>query len=229
MIKWTDDQRELLDGLATWCAALSANHIERDAAATFPWDKWKLVQECGILRLPFEPRWGGLGQDLLTTLYLLEGLGNGCRDGGLNFAVSTHLASTGVPLARFGSAELKSRYLPRVVAGETIGAHAITEPDGGSDALAMRTTATRDGDHFVLNGSKAFVSNGPVADLFVVYARTNREAGPLGVSAFLVERDTPGLITGQPITKMGLHTAPLCEVYLDDCRVPANQVLARPG
>jgi alkylation response protein AidB-like acyl-CoA dehydrogenase len=229
MIKWTDDQRDLLAGLGTWCAALSADHIERDAAGAFPADKWKLVQECGILRLPFEPRWGGLGQDLLTTMYLLEGLGNGCRDGGLNFAVSTHLASTGVPLSRFGSAALKQRFLPGVVDGETIGAHAITEPGGGSDALSMRTTATRDGDHFVLNGSKAFVSNGPVADLFVVYARTNSDAGPLGITAFLVERGTPGLVTGRPITKMGLHTAPLCEVFFDDCRVPADQVIGRPG
>ena len=97
MIKWSDEQQELLAGLAPWCEALSADHIERDAEAAFPWDKWKLVQECGILRLPFDDAWGGLGQDLLTTMYLLEGLGHGCRDGGLSFAVSTHIVSVGVP------------------------------------------------------------------------------------------------------------------------------------
>jgi alkylation response protein AidB-like acyl-CoA dehydrogenase len=229
VIEWNDEQRELLAGLASWCAALSADHIERDADAAFPWDKWKLVQECGILRLPFEETWGGLGQDLPTTMYLLEGLGHGCRDGGLSFAVSTHLVSVGIPLQRYGSAALKQRHLPALCSGERIGAHAITEPDSGSDALHMRTMARRDGDEYVLNGSKTFVSNGPVAGLFVVYARTHEEGGPLGTTAFLVDRDTPGFSLGKPIPKMGLRTAPLCELYFDGCRIPAGNVIGRPG
>jgi alkylation response protein AidB-like acyl-CoA dehydrogenase len=226
---WSGEQHELLAGLARWCEALSADHVERDADAAFPWDKWKLVRECGILRLPFEQEWGGLGQDLMTTMYLLEGLGRGCRDGGLNFAVSTHMVSVGIPLQRYGSADLKRRFMPRVCAGDTIGAHAVTEPDGGSDALHMRTRATRDGDEFVLDGSKTFVSNGPVAGVFVVYARTHPRGGPLGTTALLVERDTPGFTIGQPIPKMGLRTAPLCELYFDGCRVPAGNAVGRPG
>ncbi|MGH3869342.1 MAG: acyl-CoA dehydrogenase family protein [Pseudonocardiaceae bacterium] len=229
MIDFNADQRALRAGLAQWCDALSAGHLEYDANSVFPWDKWKLIQECGILRLPFEERWGGLEQDLRTTMYLLEGLGYGCRDGGLNFSVSTHLVSTGIPIQTFGSAELKARYLPGICAGETIGAHAITEPDGGSDALAMRTRARRDGEHYVLNGSKTFVSNGAVADLFVVYARTHPDAGPLGLTPFLVENGTPGFQISNPISKMGLRTSPLTELFFHDCRVPAGNVIGRPG
>ncbi len=229
MIRWNADQVALRDGLTRWYDALNADHIAQDAEAAFPWDKWKLVQRSGLLGLPFDERWGGLGQDLLTTMYVLEGLGYGCRDGGLSFAVTTHMVSTGVPLQRFGSAALKERYLPRVCAGDAIGCHAVTEPQGGSDALAMRTRATRDGDDYVLEGSKTFVSNGPVADLFVVYARTHPDGGPLGVTAFLVERGTQGFQVGPPIAKMGLKTAPLSELFFDGCRVPAANVIGRPG
>lgn len=229
MIEWNADQVALRAGLARWHDALSAGHIEQDEQGTFSWDKWKLIRRSGILSLPFDERWGGLGQDLLTTMYVLEGLGEGCRDGGLSFSVTTSMASTGIPLERFGSAELKDRYLPRICSGEAIGAHAITEAEGGSDALHMRTRATRDGDHFVLRGSKTFVSNGPVADLFVIYARTHPDGGPLGVTAFVVERDTPGLEIGTPLKKMGLRTSPLSELFFDECRIPAAQVVGRVG
>ncbi|MGH2706706.1 MAG: acyl-CoA dehydrogenase family protein [Actinomycetota bacterium] len=229
MIEWNEDQNALRKGLEQWYDALSAGHIQQDRDGDFPWGKWKLIQECGILRLPFESRWGGLGQDLLTTMYVLEGLGYGCRDGGLNFSVSSHLVGVGIAVQRFGSADLKDRYLPRICDGSAIGAHAITEPEGGSDALSMRTTARREGDHFVLNGTKTFVTNGPVADLFVVYTRTHPDGGPLGITAFLVERDTPGFSIGRPIEKMGLKTSPLCELVFHDCRVPASNMVGRLG
>jgi alkylation response protein AidB-like acyl-CoA dehydrogenase len=229
VIEWSDQARELRAGLARWSEALSDGHVEQDARSEFGWEKWKLIAECGLLGLPFEQRWGGLGQDLLTTMHVLEGLGHGCRDGGLSFSVSTHIVSTGIPVQRFGSEALRQRYLPSICAGDRIGAHAITEPDGGSDALSMRTRAVRGGDHYVLNGSKAFVSNGAVADLFTVYARTHPDGGPLGITAFVVERDTPGFSIGNPIAKMGLRTSPLTELFFDDCRVPVSNVVGRPG
>ncbi len=229
MIDWNADQVALRDGLSRWSGALSAGHVERDADGSFDEDKWKLIRQTGILGLPFAEEHGGLGQDLLTTMYVLEGLGEHCRDGGLSFSVTTSMASTGVPLQDFGRAELKQRYLPRICSGEAIGAHAITEADGGSDALHMRTRAERDGEHFVLHGSKTFVSNGPVADLMMIYARTRPDGGALGVTAFLVERGTPGLTVGRPVAKMGLRTSPLSEVFLDDCRVPAANVVGRVG
>ncbi|WP_405983448.1 acyl-CoA dehydrogenase family protein [Streptomyces sp. NBC_00872] len=229
MIRWNADQAELREGLARWGEALSAGHIEQDEQATFSWDKWKLIRETGILALPFDERWGGLGQSLLTTMYLLEGLGEHCRDSGLSFSVTTTMASTGVPVDKFGTDEQKERYLTRICSGELIGAHAITEAEGGSDAMAMTTRAVRDGDQFVLNGSKIFVSNGPVADVFVVYARTHPDGGALGVTAFLVDRDTPGLTIGKPTKKMGLRTSPLSELFFDECRIPRTQVLGRVG
>jgi alkylation response protein AidB-like acyl-CoA dehydrogenase len=229
MTDWNADQVALRDGLGHWYDALSAGHVDQDATGSFDHDKWKLIRRTGILGLPFEERWGGLGQDLLTTMYLLEGLGEGCRDGGLNFSVTTSMASTGVPLQHFGRAALQERYLPLICSGEAIGAHAITEAEGGSDALHMRTRAERDGDDFVLTGSKTFVSNGPIADLFMIYARTRPEGGALGVTAFLVERGTPGLSVGNPIAKMGLRTSPLSEVFLDGCRIPAGHVVGRVG
>ncbi|GAB1510086.1 acyl-CoA dehydrogenase family protein [Actinophytocola sp. KF-1] len=229
VIKWTERQRELRAGLSDWCRAINAGQHRADEDTGFSWENWKLVQECGVLRLPFAEEWGGLGQDLLTTMYVLEGLGNDCRDGGLCFSVTTAMVSTGIPVQRFGSGAQRRTWLPGVCAGDVVGAHAITEPDGGSDALTMRTRAVRDGDHWVLTGGKAFVSNGPVADLFVVYARTRPAGGPLGTTAFLVERDTPGLALGQPVAKMGLRSSPLCELFLDGARVPATNVLGRPG
>ncbi|RSM77685.1 acyl-CoA dehydrogenase [Kibdelosporangium aridum] len=229
MIDWNEDQIELREGLSAWHAAFSADHVENDEGSVFSWDKWKLVAESGILSLPFDERWGGLGQDLLTTMYVLEGLGEGCRDGGLNFSITTTICSVGVPVERFGSPALKDKYLPQIIAGDAIGAHAITEPAGGSAALQMRTKADRDGDAFILNGSKTFVSNGPVADLFMVYAKTHPDGGPLGITAFLVEKDTPGFEIGNPIKKMGLRTSPLSELYFDDCRIPAAQVCGRVG
>ncbi|MFF5448581.1 acyl-CoA dehydrogenase family protein [Streptomyces sp. NPDC012888] len=229
MTNWTEDQQRLREGLQPLLGKISDGHVERDARAVFPREQWDLLAATGILGLPFEERWGGLGQDLVTTMYVLEGLGQGCRDAGLNFSVTSHMVSTGVPLQRFGSDALKEALLPRLCAGELIGAHAISEPDSGSDALAMRTRAVRDGDTFVLDGSKAFVSNGPVADLITVYARTSDRPGPLSITAFLVDRDTPGLTFGNPIPKMGLRTSPLCELFLDGCRVPASRVLGRTG
>ncbi|MEU0370851.1 acyl-CoA dehydrogenase family protein [Streptomyces sp. NPDC006283] len=229
MIDVTKDQQALRDGLAPLLADLDAGHIERDAAAEFPRDAWRRLAAAGLFGLPFDEQYGGLGQSLTTTMYVLEGLGEGCRDAGLNFSACTHLVSVGVPLHRFGSEALKERFLPGVCTGELIGAHAISEPDSGSDALAMRTRAVRDGDAYVLNGSKAFVSNGPVADVFTVYARTSDRPGPLSITAFLVDADTPGLTRGRPLAKMGLRTSPLCELFLDDCRVPADRVIGRPG
>jgi alkylation response protein AidB-like acyl-CoA dehydrogenase len=227
--RWNADQRALREGLARWYDDLSDGHVERDEEGGFSWDKWKLIRETGILSLPFDERWGGLGQDVLTMMYVLEGLGEGCRDGGLSFSLTTTICSTGVPLEQFGTDEQKQRYLPLICSGEAIGAHAITEAGGGSDAMRMLTKAERADDEFVLNGSKTFVSNAPVADVFVVYARTRPDAGALGITAFLVDRDTPGLSIGKPMKKMGLRTSPLSELFFDDCRIPKSNVLGRVG
>jgi L-prolyl-PCP dehydrogenase len=229
VIEWNEEQRAFRAAIEELGPALDEDHLERDANGEFAEAAWKRLRETGLLGLPFGEQQGGLGKDLLTTMYVLEGLGYACRDGGFSFSVSTHMVSTGVPLQRFGSAELKERYLPRICDGTIIGAHAITEPSGGSDVMAMRTTAVRDGDDYVLNGSKSFVSNGPMADVMVVYARTGKQGSPAALTAFLVDRDTPGFTVGKPVSKMGLRTAPLSELFFDDCRVPAANVIGSPG
>lgn len=229
MINWTAEQNLLRQSVDDLADELTRGHLEDDKASEFPRAKWARLAQTGVFGLPFDEKHDGLGQDLLTTMYLLERLGYVSRDGGLNFSVSTHLASTGTPLNRFGSPELKRQFLPGVCAGDLIGAHAISEPSSGSDALNMRTTAKPVDGGFVLNGSKAFVSNGPIANLFVVYARTGDAGGATGITAFLVERGVDGLELGTPIEKMGLRTSPLCELFLDDVVVPAERVLGRVG
>lgn len=230
MTDWTDEQRALRAAAVELGAAVGKDHLDRDPGGDFSRDGWALVRESGLLGLPFPTEHGGLGADLVTTMHVLEGLGESCRDGGFPFSVTTHMVSTGVPLVRFGSAELKARYLPGVCSGSAIGAHAISEPDAGSDMMAMRTTAERGADGgYVLTGSKSFVSNGPVADTFVVYARTGTPGAADAITAFLVERDSPGLHVGEPISKMGLRTSPLSGLFLDGVRVPADRVVGKPG
>lgn len=229
MRTWTAEQRDLRIEYADRFASWSEGHIDRDREGGFPHDVWKLVGESGLLRLPFDREWGGLGHDLLTTMYVLEGLGYGCRDSGLNSCVATQLVSTGIPLQQFGSTELKKRYLRSIGEGTLIGAHAITERTGGSDAARMQTLAVPDGDNFVINGHKAFISNGPVADLFLVYVKTEKGGGPFGITTFLVERDTPGLGIGPTIEKMGLRTSPFCDITFDDVVVPASNMVGRQG
>lgn len=229
-MEWTTEQHALRDAIVAMGDVLSKGHIEHDRAHEFPREKWDRLAETGVFGLPFDEQWGGLGQDLRTTMYVFEGLGYASRDAGLNFSASTHLVSAGVPVHRFGSAALKQRYLPGICAGTLIGAHAITEPDGGSDVMSMRTTATPDGDdHFVLNGSKTFISNGPIAGLFIVYARTGKRGSPAALTAFAVDAGTPGLSVGRPLDKMGLRSSPLSEVFFDGCRVPRSNVIGSVG
>ncbi|MEO7259996.1 MAG: acyl-CoA dehydrogenase family protein [Jatrophihabitantaceae bacterium] len=229
MRQWTDEQQALRQRYTDSFAAWGEGHIQRDQDSEFPHEQWKLVGESGLLGLPFGAEWGGGAHDLLTTMYVLEGLGYHCRDSGLNFSVATQIVSAGVPIQRFGSADLRNRYLPRICAGTLIGAHAITEPQGGSDAAAMQTTAKRDGDSFVLNGEKCFISNGPVADLFLIYAQTETGNSPFSMTVFAVERGTPGFEIGPPIEKMGLRTSPFGNLSFHDCRVPSANVVGRVG
>jgi alkylation response protein AidB-like acyl-CoA dehydrogenase len=226
---WNDEQKALRKGLQTYHEALSAGVLEDDAAERFNRDKWELIRESGVIRIPFAQQWGGLGHDALTLVYVLEELGYGCRDAGLLFALATQIVSAATPLQKFGSEELKERYLARLIDGEIISAHAISEPSAGSDAMAMGTTATPDGDGYLLNGGKTFITNGPIADVITVYARLEAADGASGITAFLVPTDTPGFHVGPPIAKLGLNTCPFCELEFTDCRVPASNVVGKPG
>jgi alkylation response protein AidB-like acyl-CoA dehydrogenase len=226
---WNDEQKALRKGLQKYYEALNAGVLEDDAAERFNRDKWQLIRESGVIRIPFAEQWGGLGHDALTLVYVLEELGYGCQDAGLLFALATQIVSAAIPVQKFGSDELKERYLARLIDGEIISAHAISEPSAGSDAMAMSTTATPDGDGYLLNGGKTFITNGPIADVITVYAKLETDDGASGITAFLVPTDTPGFHVGPPIAKLGLNTCPFCELEFTDCRVPASNVVGKPG
>ena len=229
MYEWSDEQKALRKGLDQYFDALSAGHIEDDANAVFPREKWDLIKETGVLRLIFDPAYGGLGHDALTMVYVLENLGYGCRDSGLLFSVATQIVSVALPLQKFGSDTLKERYLRRLIDGELFGAHAISEPEAGSDATAMSTTAVEDGDEYVLNGRKGFCTSGPIADVITVYAKAGEGEGATGITGFLVETSSPGFSVTDPIPKMGLNTSPIGTLTLEDVRIPKENVIGRPG
>src|SRR5205085_2823496 len=226
---WSDEQKALRKSVEPYFERLSDGHVEDDANSVFPREKWELIRESGVIGLPLPIEWGGQGQDALTMVYVLEHLGYGCRDSGLLFTLATQMVSMAIPLHKFGSDELKDRYLRRLIDGSIISAHAISEPDAGSDATAMSTRAVEDGDSYVLNGKKAFCTSGPVADVITVYATTDPEAGATGISAFVVEAGTPGLRVGEPIPKMGLNTSPIGSLEFTDCRVPKENLIGKPG
>jgi alkylation response protein AidB-like acyl-CoA dehydrogenase len=226
---WNDEQKALRKGLQKYYEDLNAGVLDDDAAERFNREKWQLIRESGVIRIPFAEQWGGLGHDALTLVYVLEELGYGCRDAGLLFALATQVVSAAIPLQKFGSEELKGRYLARLIDGEMISAHAISEPSAGSDAMAMSTTATPDGDGYLLNGGKTFITNGPIADVITVYAKLETGDAAAGITAFLVPTDTPGFHIGPPIDKLGLNTCPFCELEFTDCRVPASNIVGKPG
>lgn len=219
----TEEQRALREVFHRFAAEeLEPATAERDHVGGFARDAWKQCAALGVQGLAVPTEHGGGGADLTTTAIALEALGEGCSDNGLLFAMNAQMWAVMDPIVRFGSPEQRRRHLPGLCDGSLVGAHAATEPEAGSDTFSMRTRARRDGGDYVLDGAKTFVTNGPVADVFLVFAATGERAGFAALSAFLVERGTPGLSASPPMGTMGLRTAPVGEVVLTDCRVPAT-------
>ena len=186
---WSDEQEELFDAIERFAVAeLNWDLINNDKNGVFNYDGWTKCGGMGIQGLAVPVKYGGLGQDPLTTVGALERLGYACRDNGLIFSINAHMWAVCAPLLAFGTEAQKTGYLPRLSSGELIGANAVSEPGAGSDAYGIRCQATKRGGHYVLNGSKTFVSNGPIADLFIVLAATDKGKGSARMSAFLVEK-----------------------------------------
>jgi alkylation response protein AidB-like acyl-CoA dehydrogenase len=226
----TDEQRSLRASIVDFARReLNDDLVERDKEAAFSRDAWRKCAELGILGLPVPEAYGGTGTDATTTMVALEALGYACADNGLLFSLNAQLWAIETPIIRFGSEEQKQRYLPGLADGSIVGAHGMSEPASGSDAFSLSTTARKDGDEYVLDGSKTFVTNAPESDLFVVFATIDKELGFAGVTAFLLDKGTPGLTVGKPLSKMGLRTSPMSELFFDGCRVPAANVLGKPG
>jgi len=226
---WTEDQVRLRQGAVAFAQRrLADGVIERDRQGLFSRELWHACAEFGLQGALIPEDWNGAGQDLLSAVAIFEGIGYGALDNGLVFSVAAHAASCEGPLLSFGSAAQREEWLPRLADGTAIGATGITEPNSGSNVLALETTATEEGGEWVLDGSKTFVTNGPVADVFIVYARTSG-SGFAGLTSFLVPRGTQGLTVGASIEKMGLRTSPMSQMFFKDCRVPASAVLGGVG
>jgi alkylation response protein AidB-like acyl-CoA dehydrogenase len=223
----TEEQREIRDLVRSLARErIAPRAAEIDESHEFPWDVVELFRDHDVFGLYFDEEWGGTGTGTLLALVAIEEVSKVCATSGLILAVQ-ELGSLGLKLA--GSQEQKERYLPRLASGEWLCAYALTEAGSGSDSAAMRTTARRDGDEYVLNGSKRFITNAGVAGLYTVFAKTDPEAGHSGISAFLVEFDAPGFEVLRLEPKMGISGSTTGELGFDDCRIPAGNLLGEEG
>jgi L-prolyl-PCP dehydrogenase len=230
---WTEEQEALYGEIRAFLrdelnGAAAASGGPQDA----PWpghEAWRLCARIGLTGLPVSTAYGGRGLDPLTTARALEAVGRECADAGFAFALAAHLMACCVPIDRYGTTAQKAANLPPLCSGAWIGAGAITERDAGSDAFGLRARAVRDADSYVLDGEKLFITNAPVAQCFVVYAATRPERGPFSISAFLVQRDTPGLVLSPPVDKGGLTGAAMGSMSLRQCRIPIADRLGPEG
>src|ERR1700674_5451769 len=229
-LELAEQQQQLQNAAIEFARAeLNDDVIRRDRDEVFSIDGWKKCARFGALGLPVPCEYGGMGLGINEVIAVMEGLGYGARDQGLLFSINAHLWTNTLPILVYGTEKQKRKYLPGLCNGDLLGANGASEPDAGSDVFAMRTRAQRRGDCYVLNGTKTFVSNAPVANLFVVYATVDARLGPMGITAFVIERDTAGLTVTRAIEKMGLRTSPMAEITLEDCTIPASSRLGREG
>ena len=232
------EQSELTQAVREFASRELNHDLEaRDRDASFPRECWAKCAEFGLLGLPIPTAYGGQGQDLVTTTIAMEALGHGCRDNGLVFSLNAQMWAVQMPILHFGTEEQKREWLPKLVSGQAIGAHAITEPGAGSDVFALTSRAERVAASgkaaagYRLNGAKTFSTNAPVADLALAFAYLERgaENKPKALTAFLVPRGTKGVRFSKPIEKMGLRTSPMGEVVFEDCVVPETSRLGPEG
>jgi alkylation response protein AidB-like acyl-CoA dehydrogenase len=223
----SDEQRELRELVRTLARErIGPRAAEIDASHEFPWDVVELFRENDIFALFHEAEFGGLGTGALLSLVAIEEVAKVCATSALILAVQ-ELGSLGLKLA--GSDEQRERWLPRLASGEVLAAYALTESGSGSDSAAMRSTARREGDSYVLDGSKRFITNAGVAALYTVFAKTDASVGHAGISAFLVEAETPGFEVTRLEPKMGIAGSTTGELAFDGCRVPAGNLLGSEG
>lgn len=227
---WSEEQLEFRKAAVEF-AQKELNHGlgERDHAGKFSHENWQKCARFGIFGLSFPEEFGGTADDIMTTMLVMEGLGYGCRDNGLLFAINAQMWSVQHPISAFGTPAQKQKYLTRLIKGEIIGAHGMTEPDSGSDAYSLRTRAEKVDGGYRLNGSKMFVTSAPISDIAVVFATVDAKKAMWGVTAFIVEKGTPGFSLSRDIEKMGLRTSPMGELIFEDCYIPEENRLGPEG
>jgi alkylation response protein AidB-like acyl-CoA dehydrogenase len=227
---WSEEQLKFKKTIIEFAQKeLNDNVLERDASSSFSHENWLKCAQIGIQGLVVPEEYGGVGADLLTAVLVMEGLGYGCRDGGLTFGLSAQMWSVQPTILDFGSEPQKKKYLPGLCRGELIGAYGMTEPDSGSDAFSLRTTAIKKDGGYILNGTKSQITSASLADFAIVFATIDPELGKWGVSAFVVGKDTPGFEVSHRMEKMGLRTAPIGDLVFEDCFIPEDNRIGPEG
>ncbi|MEK0082945.1 isovaleryl-CoA dehydrogenase [Benzoatithermus flavus] len=223
------EQAEMIrDTVASFAAKEIAPIAEEiDRTNTFPRRLWPKLGELGLLGMTVEEEYGGSGLGYLEHTVAMEEISRASASVGLSYGAHSNLCVNQIRL--HGTPEQKRRYLPKLISGEHVGALAMSEPGAGSDVVSMRTRAEKKGDRYVLNGNKMWITNGPEADTLVVYAKTDPEAGPKGITAFLIEKGMKGFSTAQKLDKLGMRGSDTCELVFEDCEVPEENVLGQVG
>lgn len=200
---------------------------QRDKEQHFDRSIFEKMAELGLTGIPWPEEYGGIGSDFLAYCIAVEELSR--VDSSVGVTLSAHTSLAGWPVYKFGTEEQKQKYLRPMAQGEKIGAYGLTEPGSGSDASGMKTTARLEGDHYILNGSKIFITNGGVADIYIVFASTDPSQRAKGITAFIVESSFPGFSIGKKEDKMGIRSSPTTEIIFEDCKVPVENVLGKVG
>ena len=227
---WTPEQLAFKNTVVEFARKeLNEGLIDRDHGGEISLENWRKCARLGILGLPIPEEYGGVDEDIITTMLVMEGLGYGCRDNGLIFAMNAQLWSVQMPILLFGTEDQKRKYLPGLCGGDLIGAHGMSEPDSGSDAYSLSTQAKRVDSGYVLDGTKMFVTNAPFCDMAVVFATVDPAKGIAGVTAFVVDIGTPGFTVSRELDKMGLRTSPMGELIFQDCFLPEENRLGKEG
>ncbi|MCD5324029.1 MULTISPECIES: acyl-CoA dehydrogenase [Pontibacillus] len=227
-LQFTEEQQMMRKMVRDFAEREVAPAVERmEKEDRFPEELIKKMGELGLMGIPIPEQYGGAGMDFTSYITAIHELSR--VSGSVGVILSVHTSVGTNPILYFGTEEQKKTYIPKLASGEYVGAFALTEPGAGSDAGGLRTRAIKDGDHYVLNGSKVFITNGTNANTFIVFARTDPEAGSKGISAFIVERETPGFEVGKKEKKMGMHGSGTVQLNFDQCRIRSGQLLGEEG